>query len=890
MCVNGTTKQVNISQRFPIKEIKSIMKKITFNLLHASIIIGAICCSAFSAKAQTAKKPQLTGHYQFSPDAFDEKSQREKMKNDGLSQPVIDKLIAERKLFMNKMKNVHKAEQNVLKNSQGGVLPVPLSCSDLGVENGWSTWAGAPGVTNGTTGIPTLQAPVSPPVSASPQTCFTINTSGTDPCTPGTNPVNGSPGPVVPLVAPGFGGASIGIGCPMQVNCYAEQLTYSFIPTVQDTNLVYAYAVVIYDPGSSHGVTERPFCEFMILAPNGDTVPCSYQKYVAPGGAGPLPGFFDANASCTGGTMTSYKPWTVVGVNLSAYVGQNLTIKITNVDCSQCGHYAHSYWDFQCGPVPLAAGCVGNVSTITGPPSDPNNPYSYQWYNNGNVMSGQTNQTLIVTPQQGDTFSVHVGQPSGCDFYLTYVPAIAIPQFNYTGQCGNYVFTDSSYVTPAGSATITNWQWSFPGGNIVSGQGTPTATVTYPPGNHNATLTITSSAGCTATISHPLNVGGFPTAAVIPTTPCLGSTTSLSDGSVAVSGDPIANWSWQMPGGSPATAGSQNTSTIYSTSGTHTVTLIVTSQAGCKDTVTQQVIVYNPPIANFSMPDSGCAPVCVNYTDLSTSTDGTINNWQWSFPGGTPTGAGVQNPTNICYYTPGTYSVSLIVTTNYGCKDTIKLPMVKVYDWPTANFCVAPTVAPTTDPVFNFCDMWSNDVVAWSWNFGDNDSDFINTDPQHSYSATATENDFYYYNICIRVENQYGCWDTTCKTVELIPEFTFYIPNTFTPNGDFMNEWFYGKSRGVKEYNIWLFDRWGNQIWDCHKEDKNTNWDSDATVPKQEGLSSACKWDGVVVKGGVDMGGGSKQLAQEDVYVWKVRLTDIFDKKHMYIGHVNIVR
>ena len=101
---------------------------------------------------------------------------------------------------------------------------------------------------------------------------------------------------------------------------------------------------------------------------------------------------------------------------------------------------------------------------------------------------------------------------------------------------------------------------------------------------------------------------------------------------------------------------------------------------------------------------------------------------------------------------------------------------------------------------------------------------------------------------------------------------------------------FYGKCRGVKEYDIWLFDRWGNQVWDCHHDDKNTNWDSDATNPRQEGLASFCKWDGVVVKGGLDMGGNSRQLAQEDVYVWKVHLIDIFNKRHSYIGHVNIVR
>jgi gliding motility-associated-like protein len=176
--------------------------------------------------------------------------------------------------------------------------------------------------------------------------------------------------------------------------------------------------------------------------------------------------------------------------------------------------------------------------------------------------------------------------------------------------------------------------------------------------------------------------------------------------------------------------------------------------------------------------------------------------------------------------------------------------------------------------------------VQWQWDFGDNDTDFTNTDPVHSYSASAIANDFYVYNICISVENQYGCWDTICKTVELIPEFTFYIPNTFTPNHDGKNELFFGKGRGIKDYSIWLFDRWGNQVWDCHHFGNNTAWDG----PGQEGLSSFCKWDGVVVSGGVDMNGNSRQLAQEDVYVWKVNLTDVFEKRHTYIGHVNIVR
>ena len=538
---------------------------------------------------------------------------------------------------------------------------------------------------------------------------------------------------------------------------------------------------------------------------------------------------------------------------------------------------------------PPTCTCNGTASAMMIPPpnSTPcnSNSYTYLW-----LPGGQTTST--ISGLCAGTYTVISKTDINCAKTLGDTAIVVVPtgggnisiNFTLSDVCGKVSFVNPNTLPGA------TWAWSFPGGSPPGSSAQNPPVIVYPTGTYTATLIASAGTGCVDTVFHVFTIGGGPTAAFTPTAPCIGSATQLTDGSVADPNDPIASWNWSMPAGSPASSTTQNSSTIYNTGGTHTVTLIVTSQKGCKDTIDQQVLVYNPPVADFSKPDSGCAPVCVNYSDLSVSVDGTINNWQWSFPGGSPGSSSAQNPPTICYNTPGNYNVSLIVTSQYGCSDTVKMPMIKVFPWPDAEFCVAPAVAPTTNPVFNFCDMWSNDVVQWSWNFGDNDSDHVNTDPVHSYSATVLNNDFYSYQICIRVQNSHGCWDTTCKVVEIIPEFEFYIPNCFTPNSDWVNEMFYGKSRGVKKYNIWLFDRWGNQIWDCHAEDKNTNWDSDATVPKQEGLSSSCQWDGVVVSGGMDMGGNSRQLAQEDVYVWKVRLTDIFDKEHNYIGHVSIVR
>ncbi len=92
------------------------------------------------------------------------------------------------------------------------------------------------------------------------------------------------------------------------------------------------------------------------------------------------------------------------------------------------------------------------------------------------------------------------------------------------------------------------------------------------------------------------------------------------------------------------------------------------------------------------------------------------------------------------------------------------------------------------------------------------------------------------------------------------PLFTFYIPNAFTPNGDGINDEFFGKGESIVEYDMWIFDRWGAIIF--HGKDLNEKWDGKA----------------------------NGENVQQDVYIWKVRFTDINNKKHDYIGTVTLVK
>ena len=548
-----------------------------------------------------------------------------------------------------------------------------------------------------------------------------------------------------------------------------------------------------------------------------------------------------------------------------------LTLTVTSTPASGCS---------ACNGTATASASLSSVACL----STTGSPVSYTWMPGGKTTPSISN----LCP---GTYTVIAKMVMTCLTTISDTDTVVIngagtiqDDFVWNGNCSGLSFNDTN-------KTVSTWKWSFPGGTPSTSTIQNPSGISYAPGTYTATLIVSAGGGCTDTIVHIFTVGGFPTAAFQSAAPCLGSITTLADGSVSSPGDPIQSWSWSMTGGTPSSSTSQNTATQYSTGGTHTITLVITTQSGCKDTIVQQVVVYTPPVALFAGNGQGCAPVCVtNFQDSSTSTDGNITGWAWSFPGGSPASASTQIPPTVCYNTPGTYGASLIVTTTYGCSDTLSLtPLIDVHPWPHADFAMDHDKAPATDPVFAFNDLWSPNpgVTAWVWDFGDGSAlDSINTDPVHNYSATVGSNDFYNYNVCLKVENQYGCWDTTCKTLDIVPEFTFYIPNTFTPNGDFLNENFFGKGRGIKDYTIRLFDRWGNMIWDCHQTGTNSALD----VQGQDGLASVCQWDGKVQPGGADMSGKSRQLAQEDVYVWKVNLTDIFDREHNYVGHVSVVK
>lgn len=269
---------------------------------------------------------------------------------------------------------------------------------------------------------------------------------------------------------------------------------------------------------------------------------------------------------------------------------------------------------------------------------------------------------------------------------------------------------------------------------------------------------------------------------------------------------------------------------------------------------------YKKPVINFSVDDSaGCPLHCVNFTDSTTVANGSsITNYSWNF-GDNSTVSNISAPSH-CYSQTGWYDVTLTVVSDNNCSDTLTIPqIIQVYPLPSAEFEYSPDPATIISSTITLNDLSSQDVNLWFWDFGDGDTMTVSVaDIVHEYPGDYPDA----YLTSLIVMNLFGCTDTVIHQIVINPEFSFFAPNAFSPNGDGLNDYFGAKGMGIEIYELMIFDRWGNLIFYSDELDKT--------------------WDGKANQGA--------EKAQQDTYVWKVKLTDVYRKKHNYIGTVSIIR
>ncbi len=301
------------------------------------------------------------------------------------------------------------------------------------------------------------------------------------------------------------------------------------------------------------------------------------------------------------------------------------------------------------------------------------------------------------------------------------------------------------------------------------------------------------------------------------------------------------NYFWNFKDGTTETVSNPSGHT-YVTWGQYNIELKVWSN-NCSDSAFKLITVVPPvPIAAFDMSSNVCLGLAINFTDQSTW----ATQWNWNF--GDSLTSDVENPSHIYKY-PGLHLVQLTVTGDGG-SDALSQE-VEVYPLPKVQFTINDTVvelpstyasSPAQVSFYNSCKLG----VQYFWNFGDSITS-AETNPVHDYQFPGEK------TVSLKVWTEYNCIDSLIKVnaVDVISGGKIIFPNVFVPsttgpNGGKYdptvktvdNSIFRPVSQDVIEYNLEIYDRWGEKLF-------QTN---DLTIG----------WDGYY----------NEKLCKGDVYVW----------------------
>lgn len=370
-----------------------------------------------------------------------------------------------------------------------------------------------------------------------------------------------------------------------------------------------------------------------------------------------------------GNTSTQANP-SFTYANAGTYVA-NLTVT-TNYGCS-----ISSSGQAIVNPNPVISNlsiadvCVGNSSSFSA--------FAFVSPANGSVISGsnwnlgdgnqstQTNfsHTYASAGQYTTTFTV--SSNNGCSSSQTLVarvnpnPSISSATVNNVCQEEFSTFNALAGVQNTNGAAITGYQWNFGDGNTGSSS---TANHVYSNwGNYNWTVTAITNHGCSAAFSGITTVLPKPVAAFSLPDHCRGSLMPITNNSSIGAGSIVSN-QWNTSNGMSSTM--QVPSLFFPNAGNYTVTLVLTSNQGCKDTLTQNVMVTELINSNFSP-----TLLTANTIHFLPDTLDPYLNYVWDFGDGTFSYD--INPQKLFFF-PGLYNVCLTITDN-GCSSSTCNPV-----------------------------------------------------------------------------------------------------------------------------------------------------------------------------------------------------------------------
>ena len=488
-----------------------------------------------------------------------------------------------------------------------------------------------------------------------------------------------------------------------------------------------------------------------------------------------------------------------------------------------------------------------------------NGPFQFAWQ----LGDGGFSTDSVATHEYGSTglydASVEVTDIYGCSDICNVQVDIVLPPYVEAGftyvidqVCGQTTvqFTDTSTGFP------NSWTWNFGDGQTAN-TNSPFMTFT-PPGPYSVSL-IASNGVFTDTIVVPnlIEVWEIPVASFYPDT--TEQCDSLELRFFDESTDAV-EWSWDF--GDPGTTGSntsdlQNPYHIYNEGGFYTINLTVTSDDGCTaDAPPVTIQIHDSPIAGFIMDTIACATVPVELEDTSKN-DVDIDFWTYRFNDGEPEVDFMNiSPYEHVYDSAGWYHVTQFVRNIHGCADSAKR-WIEVVPYPIARFWPDSNRLYLPDSVMYFHNT-SNFIVdsLTDWDFGNGTGVDDFSDPYGIYPDSGL------FTVTQWVTNELGCEDSATTKIKVWEQETFFIASAFTPNGDGINEIFDIKEKGIKDWHMTIYDRWGTIIF--------------------ESFDVKESWNGKNMFSGKDM--------PQESYAYRIRLTWYTGRTFEKMGTITLFR
>jgi gliding motility-associated-like protein len=442
-------------------------------------------------------------------------------------------------------------------------------------------------------------------------------------------------------------------------------------------------------------------------------------------------------------------------------VCQGTLTQFNDLSTVSSGTINNWFWDF---------GQAGATSTLQNP------TFNY-------ATSGAFNASLTVTSNQG---CISTGTQ------LIDVYPVPTANFTLTNVCEGVAVTFTDNSAPNGGS-INIFDWDFTNDGIVDFSGSTTS-FTYPAaGSYAANLSVTNTNGCSSEITLPVEVFTSPVVSFTGQNVCQGGTVQFTNNS-SVSTGTISSYNWDFGNGSFSAI--QNPTSPYPNEGVYTVQLSVTSSNGCVQVASVPITIYPTPTPLF-FTSNVCDGQATTFTDVSSVSNqfspNNIASWSWNYGVAAGVNSTLQMPSTT-YPTPGTYTVSLSVTTNNGCTASTTNP-VTVNPNPVVNFS-SPNPMGCTEWCVDFTNnvtVTSGSISEYIWNFGDG---IASTDPnpQHCYTNSTLDN--LTFTVALNVTTDQGCVGSftipNFVTVFPIPVANFnadpFVTNIYQTNVNFINQ------------------------------------------------------------------------------------------------------